>query len=140
MKYLLDTRLLAELVRAKPEEWVVNWFDILDEDEVCLSLLTIGEIIKGIEQLEDPGQKQRMYDWLNNDLLIRFYGRIVPLDMEVIAAWGKITAKMEASGKTISTVDGLTAATVLAKDLVLITRDVNIFTETGIQVSDPWQG
>ena len=140
MKYLLDTRLLAELVRAKPEEWVVNWFDILDEDEVCLSLLTIGEIIKGIEQFEDPGQKQRMYDWLNNDLLIRFYGRIVPLDMEVIEAWGKITAKMEASGKTISTVDGLTAATVLAKDLVLITRDVNIFTETGIQVSDPWQG
>lgn len=140
MKYLLDTPLLAELLRARPDEWISRWIDAFDEDEICLSILTMGEITKSIEGEQDNEKRSRLYTWLNDELLVRFHGKIIPLDLDVITEWGRVAAKTEAAGKQLSAMDGLIAATVRSRGLVLITFNREIFAEAGIEVSDPWQG
>lgn len=140
MKYLLDTPLLAELVRARPDDWVTRWMDAYDDEEIYLSLLTIGEIVKSIESEPDPEHRAALHRWLEEDLMVRFHGRIIPLDQQVIFEWGRVSAKAEARGKPLSAMDGLIAATVCAHQLVLITYNREIFAETGIEVSDPWRG
>jgi predicted nucleic acid-binding protein len=140
VKYLLDTPLLAELLRSRSDEWVSRWVDAFNEDELCLSALTIGEITKSIESEPDATRKSRLYTWLNDELLVRFHGRVIPLDLEVIKEWGRVTAETETADKPLSAMDGLVAATVRARGLVLITYNREIFAGAGIEVSDPWQG
>ena len=140
MRYLLDTQLLAELVHSKQGEWVANWFDVLEEQDIFLSAITIGEIIKGIERMENPEQQGYLLRWLREDLLVRFHGRVLPVDMNVIGEWGRLAAKYEKAGKKLSTLDGLIAATAKVEGLVLLTRSVDDFSDAGIEVSDPRQG
>ena len=140
MKVLLDTPLLSELIRAHPEDWVARWIDAFDEDELFLSTLTIGEMVKTIESESNEDHKANFYLWLNEELLIRFHGKIIPLDTDIMIEWGKIKAESETRGKPLSTADALIAATARAKGLVLVTYNRELFSEAGIEVSDPWQG
>jgi len=140
MKYLLDTPLLGELMHAHSDDWLVSWVDAFYEEEIFLSALTIGEIVKSIESEPDAVRKSDLYRWLNEELLVRFHGRVIPLDMEIIMEWGRVSAECEAKGKPIFALDGLIAATVRARGLVLITYNRGLFSEAGIEVSDPWQG
>jgi predicted nucleic acid-binding protein len=140
VKYLLDTPLLAELVRSRADEWVSRWIDAFNEDEICLSMLTIGEISRSIETEQDEKNKSQLRTWLDEELLVRFHGKIIPLDLEVITEWGRVTSEAEAAGKPLSAMDGLIAATVRARGLVLITYNREVFSGVKIEVSDPWQG
>ena len=140
MKYLLDTPLMAELLRSRPDEWISRWIDAFIEDEICLSILTIGEITKSIEGIEDAERRTQLYTWLNDELLVRFHGKVIPLDLDVITEWGRMAARTEAAGKPLSALDGLIAATVRTRGLVLITYNREVFAGAGIEVSDPWQG
>lgn len=140
MKILLDTPLLAELLRAHADDWVARWIDAFTEDEVYLSILTIGEIVRTIEAETDGDRKKELYRWIDEDLLIRFHGRIIPLDLEVITEWGRISAECESKGKPIGALDGMIAATARARELVLVTYNRDLFIDTGVEVSDPWQG
>lgn len=140
MKYLLDTPLLSELMRSHEDDWLVSWMDAFEEEDICLSALTIGEIVKTIEAEAEPDRKKALYLWLNDELLVRFHGRVIPLDMEIVVEWGRVSAECEVKGKPLSAVDGLIAATVRARGLVLITYNRDIFSAAGIEVSDPWQG
>lgn len=140
MKYLLDTPLLAELVRARSDEWVSRWIDAFNEDEICLSMLTIGEISRSIENEQDAERKKQLRTWMDDELLVRFHGKIIPLDLEILTEWGRVTAEAEAAGKPLSAMDGLMAATVRARGLVLITYSREVFSGVKIEVSDPWQG
>lgn len=127
-------------MHAHSDDWLVRWMDAFNEEDIFLSALTLGEIVKSIESEPDLLRKSELYHWLNEELLVRFHGRIIPLDMAVIMEWGKVSAECEEKGKPISALDGLIAATVRARGLVLITYNREIFAETGIEVSDPWQG
>ncbi len=140
MKYLLDTPLLVELVRGRAEDWVNRWIDVFDEEQICISSLTIGEIARGIESETDPEKHLRLRTWLTDELMVRFHGRIVPLDLEIMLEWGRVAAETEAAGKPLSVVDGMIAATARARGLVLITFNRDVFAAAGIEVSDPWQG
>ena len=140
LKYLLDTPLLVELMRSRPEDWVSRWVDVFEEEEICISSLTIGEIVRGIESETDAEKRSRLSTWLFEDLLVRFHGRIVALDLEVMLEWGRVAAESEAAGKPLSAVDGMIAATARARGLVLITYNRDVFSAAGIEVSDPWQG
>jgi len=140
VKYLLDTPLLSELMHAHVDDWLTRWMDAFYEEEICLSVLTIGEIVKSIETEPDANRQVDLYRWLNEELLVRFHGRVIPLDMEIIMEWGRVSAEFEAKGNPLSTLDGLIAATVRARGLVLITYNRDIFSGAGIEVSDPWQG
>lgn len=139
MKYLLDTCVIAELVTRHPNPKVVVFVDSLDSDDVFLSVITIGEIAKGIEKLPKSKRKQELHSWLKENLLVRFDGRIIPLDTEVLMEWGILIARLESKGMTFPAIDSLIAATTLTHKLTLVTRNVDDFSGTSIEIVNPWE-
>ena len=139
MKYLLDTCVISELITKQPNPKVVEFVDSLDPEDVYLSVITIGEIVKGIEKLPKSRRKTDLHNWLNDDLLIRFEGNILTLDTNILIEWGKLTAHLESVGKTMPAIDSLIAATVLTKKMTLITRNINDFEETDVEIVNPWK-
>jgi predicted nucleic acid-binding protein len=138
MKTLLDTCVLSELVSKQPAAQLVAFIDNLDSDDVYISVITIGEIVKGIEKLPNSKRKQELHAWLKEDLLTRFLGKIIPIDEDVIVVWGILTAHAEAAGKSMPAIDSLIAATALAKRLALVTRNVEDFLASGVETVNPW--
>ena len=139
MKYLLDTCVILELVTKYPRPQVVDFVDALDSDDVYLSVITIGEIAKGIEKLPKSKRKQELNAWLKEDLLVRFDRKIIPLDTEVLMQWGILIARLELSGTTLPAVDSLIAATTLTHKLTLVTRNVDDIRGTDMEIVNPWE-
>jgi len=139
MKALLDTCVVSELVSKKPSPRVVEFVDSLDLEGVYLSVITIGEIVKGIEKLPSFKRKTGLQAWLSDDLLVRFAGNVVSIDVDIMVEWGRITARLESAGKTMPAIDSLIAATVLARKMTLITRNVNDFEGTEAEIVNPWE-
>ncbi len=138
MKYLLDTCVISELVAKKPNPKVVEFVDSLEADDIYLSVITVGEIIKGVEKLPKSRRKQELHDWLKDDLLIRFQGKILALDVDALLEWGTMTARIESNGQKMPAIDSLIAATVLANEMTLVTRNVSDFDATGVKIVNPW--
>lgn len=139
MKYLLDTCVVSELVAKQPNPHVVGWVDSIDADGVYLSVITIGEITKGIEKLPNAKRKQELSDWMENELLVRFQDNIVPLDVDVLLYWGRMNARLEAKGRILPAIDSLIAASALEKGLVLVTRNEADFNGTDVEIVNPWK-
>ncbi len=139
MSYLLDTCVLSEFTRRQPHPRVVEWLSEADEDTLFLSVLAIGEIQHGIEKLEDSPRKEELHQWLTNDLLLRFEGRIVLLDVPVLLRWGELVGRLERQGRRLPAMDGLLAATALTHDLILATRNTEDFEHTGVKLLNPWE-
>ena len=139
MKALLDTCVISELVSKKPNPKVVEFVDSLDAEDVFLSVITVGEIVKGIEKLPSSKRRSELQAWLNDDLLVRFEGNVVPLDIVIMAEWGRIAARLESKGKTMPVIDSLIAATVLDRKMTLVTRNVSDFEGTDAEILNPWE-
>lgn len=139
MKYLLDTCVISELVAKHPDPKVVEFVDSLNPDDAYLSVITIGEISKGIEKLPKSKRRQELQAWLKDDLLVRFDGKIISLDADILVEWGVLTAKLEATGRTMPAMDSLIAATALASRLILVTRNLDDFEGTGVDIENPWK-
>ncbi|HCL00102.1 MAG TPA: VapC toxin family PIN domain ribonuclease [Candidatus Marinimicrobia bacterium] len=139
MNYLLDTCVISELIKPRPSQKVVTWIDSIEEDKLYISVITIGEFEKGISKLPASSKKDRISDWLNEDLLIRFKGRILDLDVNTLIKWGQIVAKLENQGRKKPVVDSLITATVLQHDLCLVTRNIQDFQNCGIKILNPWE-
>ena len=138
MNYLLDNCVISELVAKQPNPQVVEWVDALDNDRVYLSVITIGEITRGIEKLSQSSRKQTLNEWLKSDLLARFHGRILSLDTAVLIEWGILTAQLESSGRVMPAIDSSIAATALAHKMTLVTRNVDDFAASGVILINPW--
>jgi len=139
VSYLLDTCVISEIIRKRPHAGVVKWLENCDESGIYLSVLTIGEIQKGIARLEDGDRKASIQRWLNNDLGNRFEGRILPVDTEVATAWGWMQGEAELRGESIPTVDGLLAATAMVHNLALVTRNEKDVSNSGARIINPWK-
>lgn len=136
--FLLDTNLLSELIRPKPEQRVVSWLERLDENLLYLSALTLGEIRKGITALAGSGRRARLEVWLETGLRPRFAGRILPVDEAVADRWGALAGWAHARGTPLPVIDGLLAATAIEHDLTLVTRNAPHVARTGVRVLNPW--
>jgi len=136
--YLLDTNCLSELVRLKPEPRVVHWMDSADEATLYLSVLTLGEIRKGLAALPESTRRTRLEAWLAVDLQARFAGRIVPVDAAIADRWGSIAAQAKRRGQALPVIDGLLAATALQNNLIVVTRNASDFQQSLVQVFNPW--
>jgi toxin FitB len=139
MRFLLDTCVISELVSKQPTLSVVDWIDGIEDERLFLSVLTIGEIQRGIEKLHDSKRKQSLSSWLKDELLIRFYGRVLPLDLDVMLEWGILVARLERVGRPLPAMDSLIAALARRHDLHLVTRNEQDFADTGISIINPWQ-
>jgi len=136
--FLLDTNVISELVRPKPEPKVTAWIDATDESLLYLSVLTMGEIRKGIASLRDPSRRVALEAWLDSDLVIRFAHRILPIDQPVADRWGRITAQVAAAKSSLPVIDGLLAATAIHHNLTLVTRNTRDVVAAGVPVFNPW--
>lgn len=135
MSYLLDTNVLSELRRKTPNAGVVGWFAQRPASTLFLSVLTLGELRKGIEGMADADRRTTLLDWLEAELPIFFTGRILPIDAQVADRWGRLVA---AAGRPVPAIDSLLAATAAHHGLSLVTHNVRDFTDFGLEVINPW--
>ena len=135
MSYLIDTNVISELVRMKPESSVVEWFDAMPNSALYLSVLTLGELRKGVEKLPDTSRREKLRLWLENDLPIWFSDNLLSVDAAVADRWGRLLAE---AGRPLPAVDSLLAATALHHDLRLVTRNGKDFKFPGLEVVNPW--
>jgi tRNA(fMet)-specific endonuclease VapC len=134
MNYLLDTCVISELTAKTPNEAVLTWLDTIDDERLFLSVITIGEIQRGVAKLSASKRRQELDEWLNTALRVRFQHRILPLTVEVMLTWGKLSAQ----GRTLPAMDSLIAAIALHHDLYLVTRNVKDFDGTSVKIFNPW--
>lgn len=138
MRLLLDTNVLSEVTRPAPDTGVLEWLDRLDEDRSFISVVSIAEIRRGVA-LMDPGRKREsLADWLAEDLPQRFEHRVLPVDEPVALAWGDLMGLAKRRGRGLSSMDGLIAATALAHNLTLATRNTKDFEGFAFELFDPW--
>lgn len=138
MIFLLDTNVISEWVKPRPDPDVVSWLADADEDRTFLSVITLAEIREGIERLANGARRKRLDEWLRHELPLRFDGRIVPVDTTVADAWGKVVARRAALGKSIGIMDAFIAATAEVHDMTLVTRNVEDFKSSVKTIVNPW--
>ena len=137
--YLLDTNVISELTKLQPESKVVSWFQATSEELLYLSVLAIGEIRKGINLLPRSNKRVLLESWLANDLVLRFAGRIIEVNLDIAERWGLISAQAKIAGTPLAVIDGLMAATALHHNLTLVTRNTKDVQVAGINTLNPWQ-
>ena len=138
MRYLLDTCVISEVTKKRPSAKVLTWLDAQEELTLFLSVITLGELQKGVSKLPTSRKLGRLQQWVEQDLTRRFTGRILVVDLEVAMRWGAITATAERQGRPVPVLDGLLAATALVVGLTLVTRNTPHMQATGVQLFDPW--
>ncbi|BAY41558.1 plasmid stability protein StbB homolog (plasmid) [Nostoc sp. NIES-2111] len=138
MNYLLDTCLISELVVKQPNQQVIDWLDAQVPQTLYLSVITIGEIAKGINKLQASKRKDSLLTWLNETLPNRFESRILNIDASTMVLWGNLVGQLELSGRPLPVMDSLIAAIALRHSLSLVTRNENDFAPTGVVIFNPW--
>lgn len=136
--FLLDTNIPSELTRPNPESSVCQWLENADDNELYMSVISIGEIIKGITALPASKRRQGLQQWLDETLRPWFEGRILPVNAQVAERWGLIAGQCKMKGRPLKVADGLIAASALEHDLTIVTRNVKDFEGLGIKVFNPW--
>jgi predicted nucleic acid-binding protein len=135
LSYLIDTNVLSELRRREPDVRVVRWFAERPAGTLYLSVLTLGELRKGIGALPESPRKLALLDWLETELPMFFAGRILAIDSKVADRWGRLVAQ---AGRPLPAIDSLLAATALTHGLTLVTRNLKDFSHPDLTVLDPW--
>jgi toxin FitB len=137
--FLLDTNCISELVRNKPEPRVLEWMEAADESLLYLSVLTLGEIRKGVAGLPRGKRQTQLEMWLELDLQARFSGRILSIDAPIADRWGLMVAEAKRKGRALSAIDGLLAATALQHSLTIVSRNISDFANTQVPTLNPWE-
>lgn len=137
--YLLDTNCVSEAVRLRPEPRVIRWLETVEEDLLYLSVLTLGEIRKGISSLGQSKRRTSLENWLNAELMARFSTRILSIDEVTADRWGSLAATAKIKGRALSTIDGLLAATAIHHNLMIVSRNDGDFAGLPVSVFNPWQ-
>jgi predicted nucleic acid-binding protein len=138
VRYLLDTCVISEFVKPKPAPAVLAWLRECDESSLYLSVLTLGEIRKGVERLPTSRRRQSLEAWLEKDVRERFRGRLLDVTEDIALEWGRIQGAAEVLGQPLPVVDSLLGATALAYDLTVATRNDTDVGRSGARVVDPW--
>lgn len=138
MRLVLDTNVLSEVTKSRPEARVLKWLNELDEDRSFISVVSIAEIRRGVALMDSGRRRDPLDEWLASDLPHRFEHRVLPVEERVALAWGDLMGAAKRNGRGLSTIDGLIAATAIAHDLALATRNIKDFEGFGIHLIDPW--
>lgn len=140
MSFLLDTNLLSEWRKPRPNAGVVLWLRSVYEDELHVSAASVAEIAFGVERMPRGKRRNELGAWLERDIIERFGERLTAFDHRIAAGWGRMMALCAAAGAPISSMDAIIAATALAGGHTLVTRNVADFAATGVSLLSPWSG
>ena len=140
MAYLLDTCVLSEMVRPRPDAGVTQWLEDAEEERLYLSVVTLGELEKGTARLPASARRRRIERWVRKELAARFEGRILDVDRRVAERWGAISGASEARGAPLPVIDALIAATGLVHGFDVVTRNTADLERCGARCVNPWSG
>lgn len=139
MRYLLDTNVLSEPAKPRPSPQVLAWLERQPPLDLAISVLTLGEIEKGLQLLVDGSKRERLARWLRGDLPRQFSGRVLDVDERVALAWGGMAAAGRQARRELPVIDGLLLATAVVHGLVFVTRNTRDYGARGVPLLDPWQ-
>jgi predicted nucleic acid-binding protein len=140
VSFLLDTNVVSEWVKPRPDAGVISWLAAVEEDRVYLSVITLAELRRGIHRMAGGDRHRRLLEWLQNELPLRFELRILPIDAAIADEWGKLVAHREASGHPMDAMDAFIAATAVIHNFTLVTRNVEDFRLSLDAILNPWTG
>ncbi len=138
MAYLLDTCSISEMVSVQPNQDVLSWFEHQAEETLFISVITSGEIQKGINQLAAGKRKLQIESWFFDELIPNFQGRIINLDGKIMATWARMIAELKTQGIIRPSFDSLIEATALHNNLILVTRNEKNFQKSKVSILNPW--
>ena len=138
MNYIIDTCVVSELIKPFPCEAVVEWINQQEEATLYLSVITLGEIQKGISKLPENTKKANLQSWLDTELKWRFGNRVLSVDHVVAKEWGSIQGTSEKSGRKMPVVDCLIAATARVHSMAVVTRNIVDMKIPGLEIINPW--
>lgn len=136
--WLLDTNILAELRRPRPEPRVLSFIAEQPLETLHISTVTLAEIRFGIEKLDDPGKRSSLTEWLTHRVRPMFDGRVLPVSEDVMVKWRLLMVEGRKIGHTFPQPDLIIAATGLCHGLTIVTRDIDDYTRTGADLLNPW--
>jgi predicted nucleic acid-binding protein len=139
VRFLLDTNVISEWTKPKPDPAIVDWLEAADENTLYLSVLAFAEIRLGIELLPEGRKRSRISAWLEGDLAARFEGRIIGIEREIAETWAQIVARGRAGGATPPILDAFLAATALVHQMTLVTRNERDLAALDIPILNPWR-
>lgn len=138
MNFLLDTDVVSEWTRPRPDAGVVAWLAEADEDRIFISVITVAELRHGIERLPAGARRHRLDAWLTEQVPLQFEERLLAVDAETANIWGRVMAWGQTVGRAPGAMDAFIAATVLRHDMTLVTRNVADFDTLGVRLLNPW--
>ena len=138
MSFLLDTNVLSEAGKPRPDAGVMDWLASVDEEQLFLSVVSLAELRHGVERLDQGRRKAALDLWLTDQLPARFDGRLLPIDEGTADRWGHVVAKAQAIGRPIGAMDAFLAATADQHQFTLVTRNLSDFESCGIRLFNPW--
>lgn len=137
MKFLLDTCVISALRKPRENASLVEWISEVDEPDLYLSVITIGELEKGVSRLPESKKKTAVSEWVRHDVTNRFGNRILPIDAAVAACWGELIGALETKGKPLPILDAFIAATAIVADCTVVTRNTKDFADCGVRLHNP---
>jgi len=139
VSFLLDTNVVSEWVKPRPDPGLIAWCESVDEDRTFISVVTLAELRYGAERLSAGARRARLENWLQQELPARFEGRILSIDDAIAHAWGKAVARGDREGRPSNTMDAFLAATAEIHHLTLVTRNAADFRGLTKSVMNPWK-
>lgn len=139
MTWLLDTMVVSETSRRRPDARIARWITQQPDDELAISVLTIGEIRKGVITARDPDHRRRLVEWFMREFEPGFSRVALPVTSAIAYEWGHLTADAANRRRVLPAVDGLIAATAAVHGLTVVTRNVRHFEDLGVPVLNPWE-
>lgn len=139
MAFLLDTNVVSETIKPKPEPRVVDWLETQMPADLFLAAQTIGELVRGARKVKEDARRERFESWIEQDLAQQFERRVLPFDGPTAALWGRLMGDGDRAGRTPSAADAQIAAVAIHHQLTLITRNVKDFEHFDLKLLNPWQ-
>lgn len=138
MKYLIDTCVISELIKINPDPSCITWIRSHHESSFYISVLTIGELRKGISKLKPSKKRIQLEHWFEEEFIPRFQLRIISIDEAVAMKWGELLARCESAGRSLPTIGSLIAATAAIHSFAIVTRNVKDFNDLDVEIVNPW--
>ena len=139
MAFLLDTNVVSETIRPRPEKTVLDWIEAQTPSDLYLAAQTIGELVRGARKVKEQARRERYERWIEQDLARQFDGRVLPFDGRTAAVWGRLMGDGDRAGRPPAAADAQIAAVAIHHELILVTRNVKDFVSFEIQLLDPWR-
>jgi toxin FitB len=138
VRYLIDTNVLSEPIKPRPNRTVIRWAESQPRDALAVSTVSLGEVRKGLDLLVHGSHRATLEQWFKLTMREQFRGRVLSVSKDVALAWGRLTAADQKRGRVLPSVDGLLLATAAVHGLTIVTRNERDFVDRGVPVFNPW--